>query len=242
MKPVTGQNKKIIACFGDSITQGLPGVSYVKYLNKEVYQNHGLGGDTLTGMISRVKKYINKHTCNEFVLEIGANDILLPYLCNYSSLWNKRIQIRGKSPIVDISAFIIEYRKTLEILNSKNISIVSIPCLGENIKSELNRKVDDYNFEIKNLCNKMGIRYIDFNSWQKENISDKENPYFISKDPNDTIWDTLLTTYLGRSMSISKKRNLDITVDGVHLNNAGAKGLAVLIEGACPLAGHMPPK
>ena len=51
-------------------------------------------------------------------------------------------------------------------LSTKNISIISISCLGEDINSELNKKVDEYNLEIMDICNKKGIRYIDFNSWQ----------------------------------------------------------------------------
>ncbi len=43
------------------------------------------------------------------------------------------------------------------------------------------------------------------------------------------ILDTLITTYFNLSELVSNKRNLDIAVDGVHLNMKGAKGLAALI-------------
>ena len=42
--------------------------------------------------------------------------------------------------------------------------------------------------------------------------------------------DSLITTYLGFSNWVSKKRMLNVTVDGIHLNEYGAKGLAHLIE------------
>lgn len=220
---------KCIACFGDSITQGQPGISYLKYLDKKVYQNHGVGGDTLTGMIKRVKEYIVQSTCSHFIIEIGTNDILLPYLKNSSSLWENRTKDRNKVFIVDMAMFSDEYQKLIELLYNREISVISIPCLGENINSELNKKVDEYNQAIMKICSKKSIRYIDFNTWQKKNIREKENHYFISKNPNDIIWDTLMTSYLGQSERVSQKRNLDTTVDGVHLNSKGAKGLAELI-------------
>lgn len=45
-----------------------------------------------------------------------------------------------------------------------------------------------------------------------------------------TAIDTLITTYFGFSSWKSKRRKLVVTVDGVHLNQKGAKGLAHLIE------------
>ncbi|SET30338.1 Lysophospholipase L1 [Natronincola peptidivorans] len=220
---------KLIACFGDSITQGQPGVSYLKYLDKKIYQNHGLGGDTLTGMLNRVKENISKSECNNYILQIGTNDVLLPHLKECSNAWKNKIKVKNKAPIVDLSRYRDEYEKLIEVLHTKHISIISIPCLGENLNSDLNKKVDAYNLVIMNICNNKGIRYINFNSWQKKSIREKENHYFISENPNDVIWDSLLTTYLGLSGWISKKRDLDITVDGVHLNCKGAIGLAKLI-------------
>lgn len=82
------------------------------------------------------------------------------------------------------------------------------------------------------MCIKYGVAYVDFNKWQKE-IINNSNPgtgYFISKNPFDVMIDSLITTYLGFSSWISKKRKLIVTVDGVHLNKKGAKGLAHLIE------------
>lgn len=44
------------------------------------------------------------------------------------------------------------------------------------------------------------------------------------------IRDVMTTTYLGMSDWISQRRKLVVTVDGVHLNKEGAKGLVHLIE------------
>ncbi|QSQ09693.1 hypothetical protein H0A61_02072 [Koleobacter methoxysyntrophicus] len=226
----------MIACFGDSITAGRPGVSYLRYLkgNKD-YRNFGLGGDTLLGLSKRIGCFLMKSSCKEFIIEIGANDILLPFLSKYSKAWNKtvdRIIARGSIPLSKVADFIEEYEKLICKLSDKQIKVISIPCIGENIESDLNAKVNEYNESIRNLCIKYGVAFVDFNKWQKE-IINNSNPgtgYFISKDPFDVMIDSLTTTYLGFSSWISKKRKLILTVDGIHLNKNGAKGLARLIE------------
>lgn len=226
----------MIACFGDSITAGHPGISYFRYLKrKNDYQNFGLGGDTLLGLSKRIGCFLMKSSCKEFIIEIGGNDILLPFLKKHSKEWAKivdRLIARGSVPLPKAADFTEEYEKLIWKLSDKKIKAISIPCIGENIESDLNAKVDKYNESIKNLCIKYGVAYVDFNKWQKE-IINNSNPgtgYFISKNPFDVMIDSLITTYLGFSSWISKKRKLIVTVDGVHLNKKGAKGLAHLIE------------
>jgi len=227
--------QSMIACFGDSITAGRPGVSYLRYLkgNKD-YRNFGLGGDTLLGLSKRIGCFLMKSSCKEFIIEIGANDILLPFLSKYSKAWAKtvkRILARGSIPLSEVEIFTEEYEKLLYKLSDKQIKVISIPCIGENIENNLNVKVDEYNDSIRNLCAKHEVPFIEFNKWQKEVIktNNLKTDFFISKNPFDIMIDSLITTYLGLSKQVSKRRNLVVTVDGVHLNENGANGLASLI-------------
>lgn len=226
----------MIACFGDSITVGSPGKSYIKYLkNKNEYLNYGKGGDTLLGVTNRIEKFLLDSSCNKFIIEIGANDILLPFLKNHSKKWIPVVNSKerlGSIITVNKEDFIKNYEKLLCLLKDKEIKVVTMPCLGENLESQLNKKVDEYNEMIKNLCSNYRINLIDFNLWQKQIIKSSGNfsNYFIQKNPFYVTLDSLLTTYLNFTALISKKRNLLLTVDGVHLNEYAAKGLANLIE------------
>ncbi len=226
----------MIACFGDSITVGSPGKSYIKYLkNKNEYLNYGKGGDTLLGVTNRIEKFLLDSSCNKFIIEIGANDILLPFLKNHSKKWIPVVNSKerlGSIITVNKEDFIKNYEKLLCLLKDKEIKVVTMPCLGENLESQLNKKVDEYNEIIKNLCSNYRINLIDFNLWQKQIIKSRGNysNYFIKKNPFYVTLDSLLTTYLNFTSLISKKRNLILTVDGVHLNEYAAKGLANLIE------------
>ncbi len=229
----------MIVCFGDSITAGIPGVSYFRYLeSKEKYRNLGVGGDTLFGLSKRVDKFLSESSCDEMIIQIGANDILLPFLKQRSRIWDKityRLNLRGSVPINNIETFIKKFEILIKKILDFKIRVISIPCIGENVESDLNKKVDIYNEAIYNLCNKYNIKYIDFNKWQKGIIrqSDIESEYIISEYFIKILIDTILTTYLGFSKYISQKRKLVVTVDGVHLNKLGAKGLAELITTEC---------
>lgn len=226
----------MIACFGDSITEGRPGVTYLRYLDgAEKYYNMGLSGDTLLGLSKRVDQFRNNSVCDEFIIAIGCNDIMLPFLHDYSPKWTAVVDgliDRGSRPLPRSADFIAEYEKLLSKLADKKVIVVSIPCIGENLKNELNARVDEYNGHLKKLCEKHGVYYVDFNGWQKEVIKSSgfESDYFMPKDTNHVKLDVLTTTFLGLSTMISNKRKLTVTVDGVHLNKQGAKGLANLIN------------
>lgn len=231
---ITDKSKDIrsIACFGDSISVGRPGVSYLSFLTyKKRYLNYGVGGDTLLGVSKRIDQFLQRDTSTSIILEIGTNDLLLPLLRKKSSRWNGLITSRGYPITSNVKEFQREYKKLFEKLIGRKLRVISIPCLGETFHHGLNELVEEYNLRIKTLCEEFGIPYIDFYKWQKDSISCNHggSSYFMG-DPLQVILDSVLTTFLGYSNWISKRRGLIVTVDGVHLNGKGAKGLAHLME------------
>lgn len=225
-----------IACFGDSITAGNPGISYVQYLQKSICKKYGIGGDTVSGLLNRMITISQKKIFSAYIIEIGANDILLFFLLDYSESWRKivkRIIARGSVPLSNVDDFIAEYQRLLIfLLNLKvKVVVVSIPCLGEKAEEGLNQKVNEYNQCIKKLCVKLNVAYVDFYVWQKESIEiiNNASDYFIQKDYYKVMKDSLLTA-LGFSEFMSRKRSLIVTIDGVHLNHRGARGLANMID------------
>lgn len=230
--------KQVVLCYGDSITKGIPGVSYLSFVDKKwKLKNYGLGGDTLIGLRNRVSMDMNNPGCDSYIIQIGTNDILLPYLLNHSVRWKDRVGVvikRGSIPCENEHRFKEEYERLICELRKqgKKVKVISIPCIGEDLNSELNLKVDARNLILKSLTDEYGIDYIDFNSWQKKALADKNyvDSFFISKNPFDVVLDSLITSFFPVSDYISRKRGLYITIDGCHLNKIGAKGLAGLVE------------
>ncbi len=223
--------------YGDSITEGVPGVSFVKYINKNIKtKNKGFGGDTIIGLKSRITyDEINKN--DSYVIQIGTNDLLLPFLKNHSTSWNNQVRKvikSGRIPCEGEDQFKQEYEDLILELEDKKVSflIINIPCIGEDINSSLNKEVDKYNNIIKELASKWEFVYVDYNNWQKEVLSrfHSDNKYFIPKQPHKMMLDSFLTSTFPISNYLSSKRKLVLTTDGCHLNDKGAKGLAVLVE------------
>lgn len=223
----------MVFCFGDSLTQGRPGISYLRFL-RSAYKNRGLGGDTVIGLSGRIAPFFADQRYDTCIIEIGANDIVLPFLARLSPKWEQKVRglaKRGSIPCTDMEQFEEIYGRLLDHVRAhhKKAAVISIPCIGEDLHSCLNAKADAYNGVIRKLCITYDIPYLDFNAWQKSLIGEGCG-YFLSKDPRDVVLDTLVSTYLPFGNWISRNRDLKATVDGVHLNRTGARGLAALIE------------
>ncbi len=230
--------QKKVLCIGDSITKGHPGVSYVNFLEYKCI-NKGLSGDTLLGVIKRLenimqKKYFNTIDC--IVVGVGANDVIQPYLNDYSNLWKLRVKMlkkRGSIHSACNKTFELNFKKLIKILKStnKNIIIFSMPYLETNEKT-LNNKINELNKIIKTECNNNEIPFINFYKWQYEtkNKNNDTSYAFMSKNPICVGIDTFLTSYLKLSKYVSNKRNLLLTVDGCHLNTFSAQKLSDMIN------------
>lgn len=223
----------MIICFGDSLTRGLPGRSYINYMeNKKKYKNMGLGSDTLMGMKKRLKRSIRRHKkATHYIIEIGVNDILHSFLKQYSSYWRMKMHRKsimfGCTPCTDNFHFKKEYEDMLQLLinSKKEVLIVGIPFI-EFKSSHLNQKAEEYNRIIKKLCHKYSIKFIDLWQIEKNMISNRPGSRFFSKTQLGSLADTFFTSFLPLSNLLSCLRGLTATIDGVHLNEKTARRLA----------------
>lgn len=230
----------MIQCFGDSITKGTPGVSYLTYLDKRNYRNQGSGGETVEGLYPRLMHSIKNSNHEEYIIQIGTNDILLPYLEKASPKWKQRIRKMDKMKKEGARAsrtelqFQKSYRNIIDLLieHQKKVLLINIPVIGEDLSHERNKKVEKYNGIIEEISREKEIPSVDFYGWQKNTLKNLQNKeqYFIDEDPKQVVLDGFKSvTKMGRR-KLSRRRNLVLTVDGVHLNDVGAKGLAKLVK------------
>ncbi len=237
-----------VLCFGDSLTFGPPGVPFIKYFqDKEQYKNHGIGGDTLTGMTERILPCLAEPENREFIIGIGTNDLLLPYMENRSEPWKLAVDLMvrgGKVILRDIESFERAYTFLMDQVaaSGKIATVFNMPCIGEDVDSELNLRADEYNRIIRRICEERGIAFVDFKTFQKRRILKHggHNPYLLSEDPTKAIRDAFWTALLPFTERVAKSRGLFMTVDGVHLNHASARLLARLIEKAREAARTVP--
>lgn len=224
---------------GDSLTAGIPGVSYWRFLHKKSKLiNKGLGGDTLLGAIDRAEKMLSNPRYNDverYIIEIGTNDVLLPVMQQQSIVLEMFVKIMGRAqgsvPCKDIAEFNVKYEELLQklIKHNKTIGVIGLPMI-EDSTLMLNETMMEYDAVVVELCNKYSIPYLDFRQLEKKIKGNNCGSYCVSKTRPRNVFNTVFTTILPFSMQISKLRGLAITVDGTHLNRNMAKVLAAAIE------------
>jgi lysophospholipase L1-like esterase len=225
---------------GDSLTEGIPGVSYWRFLkNKKDAINRGVGGDTLLGASKRIGKMLvsNRYdSINKYIIEIGTNDVLLQTLVKHSYWWQiitkAKGSILGCVPCDDIIMFREKYEELLLTLlhHNKKIGIIGLPMI-ENSVLKINEIMEEYDLVIRTLAGKYNIDYVNLRKLEKDLKGDNEGSYFFGKTTLGNIIDTIFTSFLPFSNIVSKLRGLSVTIDSVHLNRKTAKRLAKEIEG-----------
>lgn len=162
-------SKGQIVFIGDSITDLYHLDDYYADIDKAAY-NRGIGGDTTSGVIKRMKVSLYDIAPSEIVLMIGINDIN-----------------GGKSSeyILNNYKFILDDIKT-NLPSSKVFTMSILPMDKRldgtvNVK-ENNEKVVDINSKIKDLAVEHSYTYLDLYSLMKD-----ENDYLISSYSDDGL-------------------------------------------------------
>ncbi len=219
-----------IACFGDSLTYGSVGYSYIRYISSKYKTiNKGVNGDTTICVSKRLKSYIENpanDNVDTYVIAIGTNDLLLPYLTSVSMLWSIQMapRVKMKKCISDDMLFETEYKKIIELIleNNKTAIAIGLPLLQ--LKGYPNESVQKRNLVIKKLAADYGISFIETAYLQQKVVSKISLSYSWKHKNVIRIIDGMAMLLFPFSKDwFSRLRHLELTVDGVHFNSLSAK-------------------
>lgn len=173
-----------VVCIGDSLTYGNVGYSYFYFLYNYMgydYINKGKNGDSLRGMFVRLRKIVdNPNTDSDlYVIGIGTNDILLPYLRDSSPFWFLLMSSRCKIKrcIEDAETFYQEYNELLNFLHEKNKKVIIFGMPFINLENFPDEKLVKRNKMIENLAEKYNYPFIDIYKLQREKIQPDNRVY-----------------------------------------------------------------
>lgn len=219
---------------GDSITRGTQGVDWVKMIENDhpywTMDNAGVNGETLNKISGRLNKLLDKDTSNYncIVLQAGINDILLP-LFKHRGFWFQRayhFQVNSGNIPAASRDFELTLSKTIEHILKITDSQVVLPtlgCINENLLAETNAKLFSYNSIIKKVAKEFNCILADVaERFQDELSRRKTRDYCLDNFSNKAFLDQI-TCSLGMADKLSLRRKLHLTIDGVHLNTAGAR-------------------
>ncbi|UAL48266.1 GDSL-type esterase/lipase family protein [Sutcliffiella horikoshii] len=206
-----------IACIGDSLTEGRPGVSFFNILIKKYpdikFVNLGKAGETVKSLHTRLSKNKLDQDYDLAFLWIGVNDI-------YSRLLKVQAQ-----PITRNSEEFREfYEHVLELVmqSSKKVVVVSPALIGENINSS-NRGLLNLSMIIKEMSQEhKNTTFIDLHQSFTEQLETLRTTDYLSTSVGRLVKDVFFYKSPKRVDRLAEERGLHLTLDGIHLNSKGA--------------------
>ena len=215
---------KRILFIGDSITEGKIGIGYVDiiqhYFPEFRCKNSGRGGDTISGIFTRLLKILKADSdyYNIIIIEAGHNDLFLPYV---KRKWNFT-SIRKVTPLHKIKDTYDNGLRMVNLYSKAKIIITTLSCLGEDISSPINQKRRLVNDQIKDVGSKHGAYIADVSSSFDKILRKSISSYNLMDHPLNLFFDYFRSKKIYWVEKISRKRQLVLTIDGGHLNSKGA--------------------
>jgi len=229
---------RVIACIGDSLTHGNIGDCWVESLRDEypedTFLNEGINGDVVWQVQQRIKPIL---ACKPdiVILMIGTNDAM----ASFNKKSGERYKRNNKLPEVPTFE---SYQKLLpELLDSlsaiSEISLCTIPPIGENIDSEVNGHVKLFNDFIELTARKKNIKLLPISELLWGDLS--KRTYTLKSDYDPSALPIIRRIYGGAVQHYIFKKSWDevakskgqwLLFDQIHLNEHGAKIVFNLVK------------
>ncbi|WP_175989177.1 GDSL-type esterase/lipase family protein [Bacillus sp. Marseille-Q1617] len=207
-----------IGLFGDSLTEGRPGVSFVKLLKERFpqddFDNQGKPGETLKSLYARLVKEPVTSDYDLSFLWIGVNDV-----------YSKLLKVQAKTPVSDHEEFRELFEKLISLLSlhSERVIAVTPALIGEQTENEHNRELHELSFVIQIITSKhTSVDLLNMHEVFKEHFSGGSSSDFINTRVLSIMKDALFYKNINKIDRLSAKRGLRFTLDVIHLNSKGA--------------------
>jgi len=218
-----------IAFVGDSLTEGIPGSSFYAILRKRLaghtLVNLGEGNDTVVSLYRRLTRLRFGDPFDVAFLWIGVNDIMggspWPFRA-VNALWRK-------PPSKNHEEFRAYYRATLDLLcrHGRRVLAVSPLLKGEEVGNPWNRELEVLSGLIQELAACYAqVEYLDVRSVFIRQLAGKPVSRYLPTSVIRVALDALTLRSDEQIDRQSAKRGLHLTLDGIHLNSAGAQLVA----------------
>ena len=229
------QTKRLVVCAGDSITRGQNSANWVDILQRRFaadgYQfvNAGMDGDPAWNVLQRVDDIVRCQP-DAITLQVGSNDVAAA-----SGTWQERIYGRRQhlpqAPTLGwYTECVEEILGRLQSQTSARIAVLDIPMIGEDLTSDVNRRVDSYNHALRRAAAAHAVEYLPLHDRLASLLPSPHNPPRYRGRFGPMIRASLSHNILHRSWDrISAANGLIVLIDHVHLNDRAAALTADLV-------------
>jgi lysophospholipase L1-like esterase len=207
----------------------VPGSSYVDMLRErfpdDTLLNLGKGNDTVVSLYRRVSAMRFDQPLDLAFLWIGVNDVPLTDGWTSRAFHTLLAQRRAR----DMDEFRSCHRATLNLLcETAGHVIVAPPALkGENPENPWNRRLADLARLIEDVtagCDR--AEFLDLQATFARALAARPSSEHLPRNPFRVLLDALTLTTDLQIDAKATERGLNLTLDGVHLNSAGARLVA----------------
>jgi len=218
-----------IAFFGDSITEGFPGAAYIELLREKLsgheLLNFGKGGDTVLSLFKRIQNLDLPENLDISFVWVGVNDVIVKTSWIYPWLRKIRRQPWSRS----MEEFRLHFRDLLDFLSvrTRHLLTVSPIFIGEDMDNEWNRCLEDLSRIIRkqtDVCS--NADFIDLRGVLFPLLSGKDVCSFVPTTATQAVRNVLFGNLHGKKDGRNNGQELFYTIDGIHLNNEGARIVA----------------
>lgn len=227
-----------VTCVGDSITQGSVSANYVELLGHRLaaggteFANEGVNGNLAWNVLQRLHAVIARQPDVVTVL-IGTNDVnaTLDEKSQRSYRRGQRLPRRASLPWYEenMAAILDQLRAETDA----RVLVLDIPMLGEDLSSELNQRVNTYNASLRAICTERGVTCLPLHDRVASLLPADHRPPPYTGDRVLMVRAILSHHVLRRSWDdISRRNDLSVLTDHIHLNDRSAAVVADLVEEA----------
>lgn len=216
----------VVVCLGDSITHGIISTNYVellqqKYMGKLLFVNSGINGNLAYNLKIRLK-----HDCTDFdpdfiTILIGTNDVNSNKDPKTLSRYMKFQKLPCKPDYSFFYTNLEEIIKELQKTTGARIALLSLPVIGENLNSRLNRLAAQYSAGIRELAVKYKVSYLALNEKQHAFLTEKRQGVQGNHRKKNLLLNFLLMMRRGFD-GIAAANNRFLTYDDLHETSLGA--------------------
>ena len=216
-----------IVCFGDSLTEGALGASYVELLRGRLPDarivNAGINGDTTLNLLRRLRRDVAPHRPDRVIVLVGLNDLASAYGEPLSRGYYhtvKRVHMR-----LTPARFARAYRRLIAELRAQTgarLALCTLTTVSEQPEDPSHVYMDAYSTVVRALAAQERIDLIDVRAAFLAAI--RQEP---REGPLYHLWVPLLDTLAIRARrqtvdTLSAARGYRLLCDGAHLSSAGA--------------------
>ncbi|MFI5803641.1 SGNH/GDSL hydrolase family protein [Streptomyces sp. NPDC051561] len=201
---------QVVVAAGASMVQGTLGHDWVGALReKPVFRDHafinaGDNGNTSADLLERVDSDIVACDPDRVAILVGANDV------------------RGAVPVKDYRDNLRAIVDRIRSRTSARIALMSLPPLGENPDTGINRQLRAYNAAIRETATRAEIDYVPVNERFTAHLADLGDRPAYDFSFTTSYLAAAEHYLLGRDWDdIARNNGLELLVDHIHLSDRG---------------------